>query len=223
MHIDIYPLSLGIDRCYILKGEGVVMIDGGAMGKAKAFLRGIKKMPVHPEDITLLILTHGHFDHIGSAKDIKELTGAKIAMHEREKDWLELSLTPLPPGVTSWGKLLGQIIGVFMPFVHIPATTVDLVLDDREFPLDEFGIAGKIISTPGHSPGSVSVVLETGEAFVGDLAMNAFPLRLNPGFPIFANDMQKVRESWKMLLEAGAKMVYPAHGSPFPVEKMGLE
>lgn len=107
-----------------------------------------------------------------------------------------------------------------MPLVHIPATNVDLILGDEEFSLGEFGIAGKVIPTPGHSPGSVSILLETGDAFVGDLAMNAFPLRLSPGLPIFAEDLQKVKNSWKLLLDYGAKMIYPAHGSPFTAEKM---
>ena len=220
MNISIYPIPLGIDQGYIIQGEGVVMIDGGAPKKIKAFINGIKKNSIKPESIKLLILTHGHWEHIGSAKDIKEVTGAKIAMHKREKDWLEKSLKPLPRGVTLWGKIFAKIITMFMPFVHIPATNVDILLGDEEFSLAEFGIAGKVISTPRHSPGSVSIVLETGDAFVGDLAMNAFPLRLSPGLPIFAEDLQKVKDSWKLLLEYGAKMIYPAHGKPFPTEKI---
>ena len=220
MNISICPIPLGIDQGYIIQGEGVVMIDGGAPKKIKAFINGIEKNSIKPESIRLLILTHGHWEHIGSAKDIKEVTGAKIAMHKREKDWLEKSLKPLPRGVTLWGKIFAKIITMFMPFVHIPATNVDILLGDEEFSLAEFGIAGKVISTPGHSPGSVSIVLETGDAFVGDLAMNAFPLRLSPGLPIFAEDLQKVKDSWKLLLEYGAKMTYPAHGKPFPTEKI---
>jgi glyoxylase-like metal-dependent hydrolase (beta-lactamase superfamily II) len=66
--------------------------------------------------------------------------------------------------------------------------------------------------------GSVSVLLETGDAFVGDLAMSEFPLRFSPGLPILAEDMQKVRESWKLLLDQGVKMIYPSHGEPFPAD-----
>ena len=105
-----------------------------------------------------------------------------------------------------------------MPFVHIPAADVDVVLGDEEFSLAEYEIPGKIIHTPGHSMGSVSVLLETGDAFVGDLAMNKFPLRFNLGLPIFTEDLRKVRESWKLLLDQGAETIYPAHGKPFSAE-----
>ena len=104
---------------------------------------------------------------------------------------------------------------MFMPFVNISATRVDMVLGDEEVSLKEYGIPGKAIYTPGHSSGSISVLLETGDAFVGDLAMNRFPLRLTPGLTIFAEDWQKVKESWQLLLEQGAKTIYPAHGQPF--------
>jgi glyoxylase-like metal-dependent hydrolase (beta-lactamase superfamily II) len=220
MNMTIYPIPLGVGNTYIIKGEGVVMIDGGAPKKAKAFIKTIKKTLIRPEDIKLLILTHGHWDHIGSARDIKEITGAKIAMHKREKDWLEKPLKPLPPGVTLWGKIFAKIMAMFMPLVHIPATNVDISFGDEEFSLAAFGIAGKVISTPGHSPGSVSIVLDTGDAFVGDLAMNAFPMRLSPGLPIFAEDLQKVKDSWNLILGSGVKMIYPAHGSPFSSEIM---
>jgi glyoxylase-like metal-dependent hydrolase (beta-lactamase superfamily II) len=58
------------------------------------------------------------------------------------------------------------------------------------------------------------------KSLAGDLAMNAFPIRLSPGLPIFADDLQKVKDSWKLILDYGAKMIYPAHGNPFPAEVM---
>lgn len=218
MRTRIYPIRLGVDHCYIIQGERVIMIDGGAPKQAKAFMKAIERLSIKPEAIKLIVLTHGHWDHIGSAKEIKDLTGAKLALHQEEKDWLEKSLKPLPPGVTAWGKIFVKIMAMFMPLVHIPTTDVDIVLGDREFPLSEYGVPGRILYTPGHSMGSVSVLLETGDAFVGDLAMSDFPMRLSPGLPIFAVDMKKVRASWKMLLDAGAETIYPAHGKPFSVD-----
>ena len=209
---------MGIDHIHIIRGEKTIMIDGGDPGQAKRFAKALEKLSIKPEDIKLIVLTHGHWDHIGSAKEIKDLTGAKIALHQEEKDWLEKSLTPLPPGVTVWGKILVKIMKMFMPSVHIPATKVDIILGDGELPLTEYGIPGKIIHTPGNSRGSVSVLLETGDAFVGDLAMSGFPLRFSPGLPVLAEDMKKVRERWKLLMDAGAKTIYPAHGKSFSVD-----
>ncbi len=194
------------------------MVDGGAPKTVKEFSNSIKKLSIKPGDIQLIIMTHGHWDHIGSAREIKELTGAKIAMHEREKDWLEKSLKPLPPGVTPWGHVFGGIMALFMPLVHIPSTNVDVVLGNEGWSLGQYGIPGKVIHTPGHSSGSVSILLERGDVFVGDLAMNKFPLRLSPGLPIFAEDCASLRSSWQMLLDHGAKTVYPAHGKPFPAD-----
>ena len=218
MSVDIHPIKLGVDCCYVIRGDGAIMIDAGPPCQAARFRKAMETLQLDPRSIRLIVITHGHWDHIGSAKDIKEITGAKIAMHEREKDWLEKSLKPLPPAVTAWGRVFSGIMTIFLPLIHFPATNVDLVLGDGGLSLAEYGIPGRILHTPGHSMGSVSVLLETGDAFVGDLAMSAFPLRLSPGLPIFAESLQSVKQSWRLLLEQGAKTVYPAHGKPFPAD-----
>jgi glyoxylase-like metal-dependent hydrolase (beta-lactamase superfamily II) len=218
MSVNIYPISMGVARCYVIQDKGVIMIDVGAPGKIKLFLKSIERLGIKPNDIKLIIPTHGHWDHIGSAKDIKEITGARIAMHHREKEWLEKAQKHIPPAVTLWGHIISKILGFLLPLIHFPAAKVDIILRDEDFSLTEFGISGKIIYTPGHSPGSVSVLLDTGDAFVGDLAMSSFPLRLSPGLPIFADDIKEVKNSLKLLLDKGATTIYPAHGKSFSAE-----
>jgi glyoxylase-like metal-dependent hydrolase (beta-lactamase superfamily II) len=216
MGVSIYPIQLGIDCCYLVQDKEIIMIDGGAPGKIKAFIKGIGKLSIKPEQIKLVVLTHGHWDHIASVKGIKEKTGAKIAIHEKEKEWLEKGLKFMPPGVNLWGRFLDKAITVFLPLLDVPAAQSDIVIGNKGLSLSEYGISGRIIHTPGHSPGSVSVLLDTGDVFVGDMAMNKFPLTLRPGFTIFAEDFDRLKESWRMLLDQGAKTVYPSHGKPFP-------
>jgi glyoxylase-like metal-dependent hydrolase (beta-lactamase superfamily II) len=215
MAVDITPIALGIDTCYVLKAEGVIAIDAGPRKKLPNFLFGLARASIAPEEVQLIVITHGHWDHISSAGDMKSATGAKLAMHEREVPWLERSLTPFPPGVTPWGRTLAFIARFTAPFLKVPPARVDLSLGDGGMSLSDYGIPGRVLHTPGHSSGSVSVLLDGGEAFVGDLAMNGFPLRRGPGLPILAEDADAVVASWRMLLEAGAKRVYPAHGKPF--------
>jgi hydroxyacylglutathione hydrolase len=217
MNLRIHPVQLGFDTCYLLQGEGTVLIDGGVPKQGRRFSKILERLSVAPESIRLMVITHGHFDHIGSARDIRAITGAKIAMHAADKDCLEKSTVRLPVGATRWGRLLVGTGGGLWSLLRVFPTDVDVVIDDGGMSLAGYGIPGRVVHTPGHTSGSVSVLLETEEAFVGDLAMNRFPLRIGPGLPVIAEDFQKVKESWRILLEAGAKRIYPAHGRPFPV------
>jgi len=221
MDVSIHPIPMGPVNGYVIRGEGAIMIDAGNPGQADDFLTGLEGTSIRPEEIQLIVVTHGHWDHIGSVKQIKEITGARIAVHQREKDCIEKSVDPPPPPpVTPWGRILVKLISMAASAssIEVPATDVDIVLGDEALSLAEYGIPGQVIYTPGHTPGSVSVLLETGDAFVGDLAMNGFPLRLSPGLPIFAENLAQVKESWRTLLDAGAEMVYPGHGKPFSAD-----
>jgi glyoxylase-like metal-dependent hydrolase (beta-lactamase superfamily II) len=97
---------------------------------------------------------------------------------------------------------------------------VDFVLGDDEFSLAPFGVPGKVVCTPGHSLGSVTVLLENGDACVGDLAMNGFPFHFGPGLPIWADNLELAKRSWRMLFDLGVKTVYPGHGKSFPAEAL---
>ncbi len=107
---------------------------------------------------------------------------------------------------------------MFVPFVNITPTNVDISLEDKEIRLYEYGVCGNVLHARGHSSGSISVLLGTEDAFVKDLAMNALPLRLSPGLPILAENLAEMKNSWSLLLDRGAKKIYPAHGDPFSAE-----
>jgi glyoxylase-like metal-dependent hydrolase (beta-lactamase superfamily II) len=86
----------------------------------------------------------------------------------------------------------------------------------EDFSLESFGVPGKIIPTQGHTEGSLSVLMPTGEAFVGDLAANYLPFGLDPMLPPFADNVAELLASWEKLLASGATLICPTHGKPFP-------
>jgi hydroxyacylglutathione hydrolase len=218
MATDIFTIRFGINKCYLIKDKGVIMIDGGPPNKVERFRDFLREKSIAPKDISLIILTHGDFDHVGSAQDIKLLTGAKVAIHKEDGSNFEKSRHNFPLGTTHWGRFLRFVLNPATKLFSFPGGTADIILGDTDYPLYNYGIRGNIVYTPGHTKGSVSVILETGEAFVGCMAHNNLPFRLRPGLPIFAEDIHGVKESWNLLLRRGVKIIYPAHGNPFPVE-----
>lgn len=217
-----HRIPVGITNCYLLCGEKTILIDGGAPGHVDHFMRGMERVGISPRDIDLILLTHGHADHIGSLHPIQAVTGAKVAVHRHDRAWVESGKPALPPGITSWGRTLIKLATrLYKPILR--ACRVDCVLDDEEVSLSTYGIPGKVIHTPGHSIGSICVLLNTGEVFAGDMAMQAWFLRQKPGLPVLAEDMNLVVQSWKKLIRMGAKRVYPAHGPDFSVEVIHKE
>lgn len=220
MPLDIYSKRVGINRCYVIKADGCIMVDTGPPQSGRAIENWLVTIDINLQEIQLIVLTHGHADHVGSALRIKNFTKARIALHENDKYMFENGLVVWPSGASPWGHIVRNLLKPLKPIFDFSSSNVDVVIKDDGLSLEGYGIPGKIIHTPGHTLGSVSVLLDTGEAFVGCMTHNNPPFRLRPGLPIFAEDLSKLKHSWKLLLKEGAKTIYPAHGKSFPVEEI---
>ena len=216
---DVYRIVLGMCNVYLVReNDHCILIDAGNAHKEKQFARKLKKYHFTPEQIELIVITHVHYDHVGSIKAIKNLCDCPVAVHENEAHLLKNGDVVLPRGTNLLGKIvmgLGRTLLTLYPkpFRFSP-TEADIIIRD-ELSLEEYGFPGRIISTPGHTAGSVSVVLSGGQAFVGDLAINYLPFGRGPIFPPFANDVDLLLKSWDYLLEQGAETIFPGHGKPF--------
>jgi glyoxylase-like metal-dependent hydrolase (beta-lactamase superfamily II) len=220
MGTETYTLSLGFVNCYLIRGEGTILVDTGTSNHAGTIVRKLDALSIEPTEIALILLTHGHADHTGSAAELRRLTGAPVALHRRENEWLEAGLSVMPRGVGVWGKIMAGMLRVVSPMMSPSPAPVDLALGDEGLSLEPYGISGTVLHTPGHSPGSVSLLLDSGQAFVGDLVMNGLPMRFGPGLPLFADDVEAVRKSVRLLLDKGARRIYPAHGRPFSADAL---
>lgn len=158
----------------------------GTMGKMRARL---KQMDIPLGEIRYALATHYHIDHAGLCQELK-LAGVPVLVLENQ-----VSAIPLMVRFTK-------------PRDHY----VEISLDDnvvisfeksREV-LEGIGIPGEILPTPGHTDDSVSLLLDNGAAFTGDLT---------PPDGAWGEAGEVVLASWKLLHERGARMIYPAHGS----------
>ena len=96
MSVQIFSISFGYVSAFLLKGDKIILVDAGVPGQRERFLKGLAATNTQPEEIDLLLLTHGHIDHIGLAKEIVDLSGAQTAIHNQERDWLGSGVAPYP-------------------------------------------------------------------------------------------------------------------------------
>ncbi|PID27478.1 MAG: hypothetical protein CSB55_08820 [Candidatus Cloacimonadota bacterium] len=173
--MKIITLKTGFSNSYLIKDKGIILVDAGSYNSFNVFLRETKKNGINPKEISAVVITHCHWDHIGCAKSVKEYTNAKIIVHAAELDILENGKHLIVSSLTARGKIIEKILNIYNKNKQIEPCEADIIVNGEEKSLSEFGINGKIVFTPGHSSGSVSVILDSGEAFVGDMAINVSP------------------------------------------------
>lgn len=223
-HPTVVPMKLGIVNSFIVKGKKTVIVDTGYSGNANKIISHLQEKSIKPEDVSLIVLTHGHIDHYGSAAELRKITGAPIAAHKADAEFLKRGINY----IGTPARLSGRVLKFFYAGtdnVQTKPLEVDIIFDnDRD--LQEFGIAGRVIHTPGHTAGSLSLILSTGEAIVGDLVMGGILFKGVPGYPLFVSDMSRLRESIQRVVQLSPTIICPSHGRPFSpgmLQKFGKE
>ena len=174
-------------------GRSSLLVDLGWMGMFSTLAANLQRMDVPLAEVTHGLATHYHLDHAGAAQDLKN-AGMRLIVMEEQVAAIPLMRRHAKPADRYTEIVLGD----------------NLVIScaaSRAF-LATLGIAGGIVHTPGHSDDSVSLVLDSGEAFTGDLT--------HPGLTT-TETAEQVALSWQSLHDHGATMVYPGHG---PVRRM---
>jgi hydroxyacylglutathione hydrolase len=210
---QIFRIPMGTSNAYLVANKGhAILIDAGMKKKEHKVIVALRRMNISPHDIKLIILTHAHYDHCGSLKALKDITKARILVHEAEAECLKQGYCEVPQGTMWFSKALA-VIGrtLAKKLVEYAPVSPDITISER-FDLQAYGIDGYILPTPGHTVGSISVVIEERHAIVGDALFNVVRHTV---FPPYANDLKELLESWKQLLETGCEYFYPGHGKPF--------
>lgn len=212
----IQRIGLGNVSSYLIYRPGeAILVDCGNGGSEIRILEVIAKLGLDPGMLKLLVLTHSHFDHAGSAARLKELTGCKVMVHSLEAERLRKGYSPIPPGTRWKAKVLVAVGRVFMRrLMNFNGAEADLLVEES-FDLSAFGFPGRVIHAPGHTHGSMILLMEGGELIGGD---TIFGLEKKQHFPPFAEDLPALVATWGKITKLPAKILYPAHGHSFPFE-----
>ncbi|MCF8331600.1 MAG: MBL fold metallo-hydrolase [Bacteroidales bacterium] len=194
--------------------DGYILVDTGTANQTKKVERALNNAGADIKEIKLIIVTHAHYDHVGSLQEIKIKSGASVLVHEKEKRLLQAGKTDFPAGTFFMTKLLASAGNSFMQGKFNPVDA-DITITDK-YSLQDFGIDGEVIHTPGHTEGSISVLIEGEHLICGDTFFNVLP---NSVYPVFANDQAQLLETWKKIEQLNCKTFYPGHGNIFNNQK----
>ncbi|TAJ83123.1 MAG: MBL fold metallo-hydrolase [Gallionellaceae bacterium] len=222
IRIPILPFRMV--NCFLILGEeGCVLVDTGLPGSEAKIGRALKKHSLAFNDIKLIVITHAHVDHAGSAARMRELSGAPIVAHEGDlKHYLrEVPMTFCPTGWFSHlFKATGLILQPYTPFKPDFLLTNDEVMD-----INRYGIHGFVKHTPGHTAGSITVELNTMDAMVGDLVASGILIggivRTKHAIrPPFEDDPHAVAAQLQRLIDSGMERFYMGHGGPLKADEV---
>jgi len=204
-----------ISNCYLVLGEKAVLVDTGAPGDLPRILAALKHQGVDPKNLSLIVLTHGHSDHAGNAAELHSRTGRPVALHAGDATLARTGKN----GVLAAQGPLGRFI---RPFIdeEFQGFEPDIVFREA-FSLEPYGVRGKVLPTPGHTNGSASVVLASGEAIIGDVLRGSmmWPNRARP--PFFCNDVDLNARSIVRLAREGLLRCHPGQFGSFPGSELG--
>jgi hydroxyacylglutathione hydrolase len=198
-------------NCYLVVGDSLVLIDTGLPNQAKKIINYIThKLHRRPDDLKTVILTHCDIDHIGSAKELRRITGAKIASYFDEVDYIagrkqRRGPNPARKEVDAIYRMLGHL----MILMKVQPLEVDIKLLDGETIADL-----KVIRAPGHTEGSMALY-HTGNKvlFTGD-AMIYTGRSMNNAPPRVTMDIESARLSFRKLKSLGFDIMLGGHGKP---------
>ncbi|MBU9185972.1 MBL fold metallo-hydrolase [Burkholderia multivorans] len=222
--ITISILPFGMVHCHlVISSKGCVLVDTGIPGSVGKIERVLKKHGRSFRDINLIIITHAHTDHAGSAAQVRQLSGAPILAHAGDLDYYERRKEMTYCVAHWWGPLF---LRSGLPGEPYTAFTPDILLqDDASVDLSPYGLDGVVRHTPGHTDGSVSVELVSGEALVGDLLASGILIggMMRTGHamrPPFEEDPQAVTVELLGMVNTGMKRFHMGHGGPLGAEEV---
>jgi glyoxylase-like metal-dependent hydrolase (beta-lactamase superfamily II) len=202
--LEVIKLPLRRSGCYLVSDKDhTVLVDTGTKSSPPKILRSVKRLH---KKVDAIVLTHAHFDHAGGAEYLRQQFSCEVYAHPSEIQALRRGFADLPNGAVAFVTQAVNVVkknAVKLAFLHyIP------VRDVKGLKVGLFGMKIQFLHTPGHTEGSISVIVDGDIALVGDAMIHQMAML----FPPFANAPEKIKSTWKALLGTGCRLFHPSHG-----------
>lgn len=202
----IHRIALRMSLAYLIERDsGLVLVDAGMRGEQGRILAAMERLG--RRDLRLIYITHAHLDHYGSAAAVRRATEAPIAVHRADGEAMAAGETRLGQA-RGQGRVLAALLPLVEPLLRPEPAEADLLLEDGQR-LDEHGLDGWALHTPGHTLGSTCLVVEDRLAFSGDLVTTTGGPHVQRAF---AEDWSRIPASLRRLQAVEPEWVYPGHG-----------
>jgi glyoxylase-like metal-dependent hydrolase (beta-lactamase superfamily II) len=177
------------------------MFDAGWPNSYTPFLQTLKEHKIQLHDIEYLIVSHFHIDHAGLTQKLRD-HGIKLILHPSQRI-----------AVKSMNAFfIKKPNKAYFPIIENGIQTIT-TLESRTL-LEQMGIQGEIIATPGHSDDSISLIIDGICAFVGDIPK----LELANGYDDKIADA--IVKSWGKICSYDVVYIYPAHDKEYSIKKL---
>ncbi len=212
--MQIIPIKLKRTKAYLIKDDKNILVDAGNPGDSALLLYDLEQYLDKTDTLDYIVVTHAHSDHYGSINEVKEKTGAKVMIHEADYELMKngesAKLIPF--------STIGKLLYVFLKNKDtqhpkgLKPCEADIVISSEEYDLTPYGVHGKIVHTPGHTPGSISLFLDDKTAIIGDLNMSLI-IPEKPERPMWAYDVTVWEKSIRKVLDFEPKRIEVTHGN----------
>jgi len=215
----------------VANGTRRLLVDTGTPQDRRRLASRLAALGV--DRLDWLVLTHTHYDHAGNARFIKDHFGARVVAHRAETEYLARGLTDgegvVPRGTNPPLRFAtDRLESLITRALSFEPCAADLAVEGQ-FDFADDGLCARLVHTPGHSIGSISVIVGDADsaracavgaegvsvggpvALAGDAVFGVFS---GSAFPPFAWDAKRLVESWSVLLETSCRVFIPAHGKP---------
>jgi len=205
----LYRLLLGRYQAYLWRDEqSVTLIDTGEAGSGPGIVDALQQIGLGGSDLDRVVLTHFHDDHAGSAAEVASWGTGQVVAHAADAPVLRGEAVGPPPNFTDFERELHARVAAGLP----PAPPVRVDREVRDGDVLDFGGGAHVISTPGHTDGSIAVhlpehrVLVTGDIaaeYEGEVILGVFNL-----------DRAQAAASFRRLADLDADIACFGHGEP---------